>query len=141
MTLKQIIEVANSEVVFAILFIGFLWIAGVQTKRYIDEQKLKQQEREDYITLMHKQREDDLKALLREQRDDSVVLMREQRDESQKREREMMVYLGKITDKQVDITDTLKDIRTSLGKLEDRMETNFMEVWKELGAKQNRGNE
>lgn len=128
LTFMDIMKLANSEVVFAILFIGFLWLAVQYVKRVLEDNRMQENERETYIMELHKQREDDLKQMLREQREESVA-----------REDKLFTNLEELTHKQGEISETLKDVRTGLSTLEHKMERNITELWKELSKKQSKG--
>jgi flagellar motility protein MotE (MotC chaperone) len=128
---KAVTGIASSEFVFAILFIASLVFAVRMFKDYIEKNRQETTEREQYIQEMHNKQMDELKDQLKLQRDDS-----------QKREQELMRHLGKNTEqlsKNVEqmqgIAETIKHIQLNLSKLEDRVEDNFLEVWKELGNK------
>lgn len=138
MTLDKIMQVAGSEVVFAILFIGLLWIILTHFKKWSTEQKETSMEREKYIMELHERQMAELKENMLHERNSSFELMVEQRSSFDKREVELLKILTKNTEQMGDIADTLKDIQRNLSKLEDRVEDNFMEVWKELGSKQDK---
>lgn len=123
-------DLAHSEAVFALLFIAILWIVILYVKNTLTAQKQVENEREQYIMEMHKQREDDYKAMLKEQREESTA-----------REVRLMDSLDSLTEQQAEISETLKDVRNSLGTLEGKMERNFTEVWKEMSRIQKKGDE
>lgn len=123
-------DLANSEAVFALLFIAILWLIILYVKNTLTSQKQEETEREQYIMEMHKQREDDYKQMLKEQREESTA-----------REVRLMDSLDSLTEQQAEISETLKDVRNSLGTLEGKMERNFTEVWKEMSRIQKKGDE
>jgi len=138
MGLKEIMSIANSEVVFAILFIGLLWIILTHFKKWSVEQKDTALEREKYIMSLHEKQMTELKENMLHERNSNFELMVEQRTSFDRREKELLQHLSKNTDQLTSVADTLKDIQRNLSKLEDRVEDNFMEVWKELGSKQDK---
>lgn len=135
MNAKDILMIAQSDAVFAVLFIGILWIAGRFVKQYFADQKQESLEREAYIMDMHKQQMEGLKDDMIIQRDNYNNLLVEQRLSFDKRENELLKVLNKNTDQLTGVAETMKDIQRGIVKLEDRMEDNFMQVWKELGSK------
>lgn len=138
MNVKDIITIASSEYVFAILFIGFLWLVVQHVRGILVEQRESSKEREQYIFKMHEQQMTELKENMLHERNSSHELMVEQRQSFDMREQELLKHLNKNTDQLTSVADTLKDIQRNLSKLEDRVEDNFMEVWKELGGKQDK---
>lgn len=84
---------------------------------------------------MHEKQLSEIKENMLHERNSSHEMMIEQRHSFDKREGELVKHLNKNTEQLTHIADTLKDVQRNLGKLEDRMEDNFMEVWKELGSK------
>lgn len=135
MSLKDVMTVASSEYVFAVLFIGFLWIAIKQVQGTMTRERESSNDREKYIFVMHDKQLAELKDNMLHERNNSHEMLIEQRHSFDKRESELVKHLNKNTDQLSNIADTLKDVQRNLGKLEDRMEDNFMEVWKELGSK------
>lgn len=135
MGVKEIIAIASSEYVFAILFIGFLWIAVKQVQATMTRERESSAEREKYIFSMQEKQLAELKENMLHERNSSYEIISEQRQSFEKREGELVKHLNKNTEQLSNIADTLKDVQRNLGKLEDRMEDNFMEVWKELGSK------
>jgi DNA-binding response OmpR family regulator len=138
MSLKDIMTVAQSDFVFAILFIGLLVMGVRAIKAHLDEQKADSTQREEYILQMHERQMNEMKENMLHERASSHELIVEQRHSFEKREAELLKHLQKNTDQLASIADTLKDVQRNLSKLEDRVEDNFMEVWKELGAKQDK---
>jgi hypothetical protein len=138
MSLKDVTNIAQSEAVFAILFIGLLFLIIRQAKVWLDENKQSTQEREQYIFSMHEKQMSEIKENMLHERNNAHELIQEQRISFEKREGELLKHLNKNTEQLGNIADTLKDVQRNLGKLEDRMEDNFMEVWKELGSKQDK---
>jgi ABC-type bacteriocin/lantibiotic exporter with double-glycine peptidase domain len=112
-SLRDIVNVANSEVVFAVLFIVGLFAVGKYIRDAMQEQKEENKRREEQL----------------------IEIYKNELDKSANRERELMIHLDKNTEQLQGIADTLKDVQRGLTKLEDRVEDNFMAVWKELGAK------
>lgn len=135
MSLKDIITVASSEYVFAVLFIAFLYVAIKQVQNTMKQERESSRERETYIFSMHEKQLDEVKSNMLYERGNSHKLLLEQRQSFDSRETKLMDHLSKNTDQLGNIAVTLKDIQRNLSKLEDRMEDNFMEVWKELGSK------
>lgn len=116
MDTQTISNIANSEVVFAILFIaGLVWVFkyGLST---INEIKHENKEREDTI----------------------ISMFREQIDKSDNRERQLMEYLEKSTVQQAEIVSTLKVVQEGIERFESRVERNFNGIWKELSNKQDK---
>lgn len=135
MSLKDIMTVASSDVVFAVLFIGLLYVLLSAFKKWATEQKEMSIERERYVLTMHEKQMIELKENMLHERNANFELLVEQRRSFETREAELIKVLNKNTDQLSSIADTLKDIQRNLSKLEDRVEDNFMDVWKELGSK------
>lgn len=138
MDLKNILAVAQSEAVFAVLFIGLLWLAAKQIKVTMEQSRESSIEREKYIFDIHERQMLELKENMLHERNNSHELLIEQRVSTDKREEALLKHLDKNTEQLSGVADTLKDIQRNLSKLEDRVEDNFMEVWKELGSKQDK---
>lgn len=138
MSLKDIMTVAGSDMVFAVLFIGLLWIILTHFKKWSAEQKESALEREKYILQLHEKQMMDMKENMLHERNANFELLVEQRHSFEKREGEILKHLSKNTEQLTNVAETLKEIQRNLSKLEDRVEDNFMEVWKELGAKQDK---
>lgn len=66
---------------------------------------------------------------------DYKAMLAEQRAESAKREEVLMTNLETITLQQGKISETLTDISNGMEKLEEKVERNFLEVWRELRNK------
>jgi ABC-type bacteriocin/lantibiotic exporter with double-glycine peptidase domain len=119
MDLKDIQTVAQSDVVFAVLFIGLLWISAIFINRLMQDQRETEKQREEQL----------------------IELYREQKAESAEREKELMQHLDRITERQAEITNTLRevkeDMRGGLTKLEEKVDRGFVEVWRAIN--QNRG--
>ena len=113
MSIKEILAVANSEVVFAALFVVGLYSVARYVQTALREQKEENNKREEQLFEMYRQ----------------------QLEASARREAELMKNLEKNTEQLGNIAETLKEVQRNLGKLEDKVETNFMAVWKELGSK------
>lgn len=113
MTLREIIDIANSEAVFAVLFIVGLYSVARYVQTALRDQKEENNRREEQLFQMY----------------------REQLEASARREAELMKNLEKNTEQLGNIAETLKEVQRNLSKLEDKVDTNFMAVWKELGSK------
>ncbi|AYP68732.1 hypothetical protein BpsS36_00026 [Bacillus phage vB_BpsS-36] len=110
MGVNEISNIASSETVFAILFIGLLFLVGKFIKQFIEKQREDSNKREEYIFSMHER----------------------QQEESKLREEKLHSHLSRNTDQ-------LEKIAGTLDKLETRVEHNFSEVWKEINNKQDKG--
>jgi len=135
MSLKDIMTIASSETVFAVLFVAFLWIVIAQVKTALKETRESAQKREEYILTSHEKQMNEIKENMLHERASSHELMVEQRISFDKREQELLKHLNKNTEQLGNIAETLKDIQNNLKSVENRMEDNFMDVWKELGNK------
>lgn len=109
MGFNEINSIAGSETVFAILFIGLLFLVGRFIKQQIVTQREDSKEREEYILKMQER----------------------QLDESRDREEKLHSHLERNTTQ-------LEKIAGTLDKLESRVEQNFSEVWKEINNKQDK---
>jgi peptidoglycan hydrolase CwlO-like protein len=112
--LKTLMELANSESFFAILLvIGIiaLWRAGTVSFKEI---KTENRDREEQI----------------------IDMFKDQLEKADKREEELMGHLDKSTGQMENIAGTMKEIQGNLSKLENRVDDNFMMVWKEIGRTQ-----
>lgn len=138
MSIDDVTKIAQSEVVFAILFIGLLYLVLKQVQKALETHRNLSAEREKYIMDMHEKQMSELKENMLHERNNSYEIMQEQRHSFDKRETELMKHLEKNTAQLTNITGTLKSIQHNLSKLEERVEDNFMDVWKELGAKQDK---
>ena len=116
MDLTKLVELANSETLFAVLFIAGLIYIALYVKGMLQSNKDDNHRRENQL----------------------IDIYKEQIDKGDKREEELMDYLDKNTDQLENIAGTLKGVQTNIAKLEDRVEDNFMSVWKELGTKENK---
>lgn len=139
MNLKDIMTIANSEVVFAILFIGLLLLVVRGIKIHFEQSRIESEKREQYIFKMYEQQMQTMESGMTKQREEYNQLITEQRESFNKREEELLKHLSRNTDQLSNVAETLRDIQRSLGKLEDRVENNFLQVWKELGTKLDRG--
>jgi hypothetical protein len=150
----DLLELADSEKVFAGLFIISLFMVARWVKKFIDEQTRENNERERYILEYHKEQITDMKMdkanieqrfqnLIEQQKIafDSRVsilvsehkeMLREQRQENANREKELMEFLNKTGERMDDIGQTLHKVQTSLEKIEEKMDEGFQEVWKEI---------
>ncbi|PEZ47021.1 hypothetical protein CN367_11665 [Priestia megaterium] len=111
--LKDIQSIAGSEMVFAVLFIFVLFIAGKWVIQFIAEMKDENAHRETQL----------------------IDLYKEQITNSNTREQELMKHLDKNTDQLENIADTLSDVQKNLSKLESKVDADLKDVWKELGGK------
>lgn len=150
----DLLELADSEKVFAGLFIISLFVVGRWVKNFIAEQARENNEREKYILDYHKEQFTEMKMdkanteqrftnLIEQQKIafDSRVsilvsehkeMLRDQKEENAKRERELMEFLNKTGERMDDIGHTLHKVQTSLEKIEEKMDEGFQEVWKEI---------
>lgn len=119
MGIKEIQSIAQSDVVFAVLFIALLLGAAHFISRLIQDQRDTEKHREEQL----------------------IELYREQKAESAEREKELMQHLERITERQAEISNTLRevkeDMRGGLTKLEEKVDRGFVEVWRAIN--QNRG--
>lgn len=121
--ISQIIEVASSEVVFAILFISLgVWLFWFGTKHFM-ELKKEQSKRENDLLTENDRREQKL-----------IDIYEQQSQRAEDRESQLMGYLDKNNEQ-------LGTIARTLEKVENRMDDNFIAIWKELGQKQNKQNQ
>lgn len=134
-TLKDVTAVAQSEAVFAVLFILVVLAVGWYIKKVLDQNRESSAQNQQYILEMHERQMGEIKENMLHERNNAHEILMEQRRSFDGRETALLSHLGKNTDQLAHVSDTLKDIRQSMGKLEDRMEDNFHDVWKELGAK------
>lgn len=116
MDLKMLAELANSETFFAVLFVACLVYVALYVKTTLEQNRQDNLNRENSIMDMYK----------------------EQLAKADVREEKLMSYLDKNNEQLEHVAETLKDVQTNLQKVEDRMEDNFMSVWKELGNKQDK---
>lgn len=116
MTIRDAISLANSEVVFAVLFIVGLFAVARYVNNVIREQKEENKYREEQL----------------------FMLYQKQIEDSARREADLMRNLERNTEQLTNVANTLKEIQRNLSKLEEKVDTNFMQVWKELGAKVDR---
>lgn len=114
MNIKELIQVAQSDAVFAVLFTGLLYFMLVFGKNFIKEQREIENMREEQL----------------------IELYREQKTESAAREKELMNHLDRLTAQQAEITEALKelkeDMQGGIEKLEDKVDRGFMEVWRTI---------
>lgn len=112
----DVTKVVNSEVTFSILFISFLIFAGKQVKKTIETMSAESREREKYILKVY-----------------------EQHNESHnKREAHLLEQLEKNTEHLGSVAQTMQGIQNNLVRLEEKMDSNFSSVWRELRNKQDR---
>lgn len=140
LSLDDIIKVVGSDSVFAVLFVFFLFLVVKQVQRALELNREMSTQREQYIMDMHDKQMSELKENMLHERNSSFEMFAEQRKSFDAREAKLLEHLSKNTDQLGNISETLKDIQRNLSKLEDRVEDNFMEVWKELGSKQDKNN-
>lgn len=141
MGFDELMAIAQSEFVFAILFIGLLYLSVKQVQKALETNRAQSADREQYIMDMHHKQMVELKENMLHERGNMNEIIQEQRHSFNKRETELLKHLEKNTAQLSNITGTLKDIQRNLSKLEERVEDNFMDVWKELGSKQYRNKE
>lgn len=113
MEIEILENLATSEVLFAVLFIGGLIFIGRWFLIYMAEQKKENDERETQL----------------------IDIYKAQIDRSSMRENELMTHLSKNTEQLVKIADTLEGVQTNLQRVENRVHEDLQTVWKELGAK------
>jgi predicted RNase H-like nuclease (RuvC/YqgF family) len=111
MTLKDLMELANSEVVFAVLFIAGLFFAGRWLIGHLQSVKEENKERETQL----------------------IELYKTQIDSSTEREEHLKAHLDKSNEQMGEIASTMKDIQQGMSKLENKMDNNFKDVWREIG--------
>jgi hypothetical protein len=115
--LNKLASLADSEVFFAVLFVAGLIYIGLYVKGVLEQNRQDNTKREDTIVQMYEH----------------------QLNKAEDREEKLMNYLDKNTEQMEHISGTMKDIQGNIAKVEDRMEDNFMNVWKELGNKKDKG--
>jgi Tfp pilus assembly protein PilN len=115
---NKLAQLADSEVFFAVLFVAGLIYVALYVKNVLEQNRADNTNRENNIMQMY---QDQLKK-------------------ADEREENLMSYLDKNNAQLENVADTLKDVQTNLQKVEDRMEDNFMHVWKELGQKKDKNN-
>ncbi|AVO23034.1 hypothetical protein [Bacillus phage Anath] len=113
MGIAELIEVAKSEVVFAVLFIISLIAVGKWVVEFIQSVREENSTREDQLLELHEK----------------------QAEKSAVREEKLMVHLERTTDQLERMTDTQVQMQESMGKLEQKIDQGLTEVWKELGGK------
>ena len=116
MDLTKLIELANSETLFAVLFIAGLIYIALYVKGMLQSNKEDNHRRENQL----------------------IDIYKEQIDKGDKREEELMHYLDRNTYQLENISGTLEGVQTNLAKLDGRVEDNFTSVWKELDTKENK---
>lgn len=116
MSINEALTVASSEVVFSVLFILGLFIVGRVVMSSLKDIRAENNDREAQIAELYKQ----------------------QMERADKREADLMDHLGQTTKQMGNIAETLKDVQLGLDRLEDRMDKNVVEIWKELGAKEDK---
>ena len=154
MTLIELLELADSEKVFAGLFIITLFVIGRWVKNFIHEQVKENNEREKYIMDSHEKQltkleadktrtEDRYERLINDQqmkfkeRNSLVVaeyraVVAEQRADNERREKELMAYLDRTGKQMSEVSETLHQVQVSLEKMEQKIDKGFDEVWHEL---------
>jgi predicted RNase H-like nuclease (RuvC/YqgF family) len=113
---KMLSDLASSETLFAVLFLAGLVLVGRYVVQHIRNTEEKSAQRESQL----------------------IEIYKEQLDASATREEKLMSHLDKSNEQLEGVADTLKDIQGNLEKLEHRVESNFHDVWKELGGKADR---
>jgi len=116
--LTKLVELANSETLFAVLFIAGLIYIALYVKGMLQSNKEDNHRRENQL----------------------IDIYKEQIDKGDKREEELMHYLDRNTYQLENISGTLEGVQTNLAKLDGRVEDNFTSVWKELNTKENKNN-
>lgn len=116
MSLKDITSIAGSEFVFAILFVGLLWLVLLYFRNSMEQQRAIEIQREDQL----------------------IGLYEKQKQESLEREKELMRHQERLADHIEDISEALRDVKDGMRQLEDKVDRNMNEVWKVL-TKTNNG--
>lgn len=119
MSLGEIERIANSEVVFGLLFVIFLFWYLRKSSKEKETQRIADESRDRYMMDLHREREDTLKEMLAENRSDALS-----------REAELSSSMRKMVDQQERIGDTLKEVSYGLTELEKKVDTNVLEIWK-----------
>lgn len=114
--LKEITELANSEAVFAVLFIAGLVVVGKWFMNYIQEQREESKRREQELMDNYK----------------------EQLHQSNEREVKLIAHLDKNTEKLEQIARTLTGVEKRLFSFEAKVNNDFNNVWNELGSKKDK---
>lgn len=114
--IKTLSDIAGSEAFFALLFLLGLVLVGKYVIQTITDIKQENEERERQL----------------------LGLYKEQLKQSEQREQQLMSHLDRSSEQLTNVAETLKDIQENLEKLENKVESTFHEVWKELGSKANR---
>lgn len=127
MDLNKLATLASSEVFFAVLFVAGLIYVALYVKQLLE------QNRQDNVT-----RENSIMDMYKDQLSKSEERERYAVQQSEDREEKLMSYLEKNNEQQKGIADTLVAVQNNLQKVEDRMEDNFMAVWRELGQKEDK---
>lgn len=123
MSIKDVQEIAGSEVVFGILFILFFFWFLRKTNFEKKEQRQADIVRDKYVQDLHKEREDTLINMMSETRKDTLA-----------REAELSINMRKMVDQQERIGDTLKDVSAGMSELENKVDTNIIEIWKVMAG-------
>ena len=118
MDLTKLVELANSETLFAILFIAGLIYIALYVKGMLQSNKDDNRRRENQL----------------------IDIYKEQIDKGDKRGEELMDYLNKNAEQLENISRTLEGVQTNLTKLDNRVKNNLTNVWKELDTKENKNN-
>lgn len=110
-------QIATSQSVFAILFIGLLYVGYKALKGYLKEVKSENEKREEE----NKGREKEIKDLYNEHK-----------SEAKERENKLMEFLEQNTESQKQTVVTLNKIEGNLDSLAKRMDEGFSDVWNQF---------
>jgi Tfp pilus assembly protein PilO len=113
MGFKELMQLANSEVFFAVLFVIGLVVIGKWFFAHMKEQREENREREEQL----------------------IDIYKSELAKGETREANLMDHLQKNTDQMERISGTLDTIQSNMMKLESKVDNNLTSVWKELGGK------
>jgi Tfp pilus assembly protein PilO len=113
MGFKELMQLANSEVFFAVLFVLGLITIGKWFFAHMKEQREENREREEQL----------------------IDIYKSELEKGEAREANLMIHLEKNTNQMERISGTLDTIQSNMMKLESKVDNNLTNVWKELGGK------
>lgn len=113
MSPKEIVSIANSELIFTVLFVLGLFAVASFIYKIINDQKTENATREEQL----------------------INLYQNELNKSAAREDRLIVHLDKQTQELAHIAETLKDIRRSFAQLESRVDNNLTAIWQGITNK------
>lgn len=113
MSPKEIVSLANSELIFTVLFVLGLFAVGGFIYKLFNDQKAENATREEQL----------------------INLYQNELNKSAAREERLINHLDKQTQQLAHIAETLKDIRRSFAQLESRVDNNLTAIWQGITNK------